>query len=104
MRLKNAFFAFTGTPIAKGRRDIYAYFAYPNQGELYLHRYFIIESQRDWHTLPIAFTSRLLNRVRLKYSREVSQEFLDSETFEDMDAKGMLVTKSKQIFQKAAKA
>jgi len=87
--LKNAFFfAFTGTPIAKGRRDTYAYFAYPNQGELYLHRYFIIESQRDGHTLPIAFTSRLLNRVGLKYSREVSQEyqeFLEYETFEDIE-------------------
>ncbi|MEM1582066.1 MAG: HsdR family type I site-specific deoxyribonuclease [Candidatus Bathyarchaeia archaeon] len=87
--LKNAFFfAFTGTPIAKGRRDTYAYFAYPERGEPYLHRYFIIESQRDGHTLPIAFTSRLLNRVGLKYSREVSQEyqaFLDSETFEDME-------------------
>ncbi|MEM2029856.1 MAG: HsdR family type I site-specific deoxyribonuclease [Archaeoglobaceae archaeon] len=87
--LKNAFFfAFTGTPIAKGRRDTYAYFAYPDQGELYLHKYFIMESQRDGHTLPIAFTSRLLDRVGLKYSREVSQEyqeFLDSETFEDIE-------------------
>ncbi|MEM2178619.1 MAG: hypothetical protein QW272_07360, partial [Candidatus Methanomethylicaceae archaeon] len=62
--------------------------AYPNQGELYLHRYFIIESQRDGHTLPIAFTSRLLNKVGLKYNQEVSQEyqeFLDSETFEDIE-------------------
>ncbi|MEM4306373.1 MAG: HsdR family type I site-specific deoxyribonuclease [Candidatus Caldarchaeum sp.] len=87
--LKNAlFFAFTGTPIAKGRRDTYAYFAYPDQGELYLHRYFIIESQRDGYTLPIAFTSRLLDRVGLKYSREVSQEyqeFLEYETFEDIE-------------------
>jgi type I restriction enzyme R subunit len=88
--LKNAFFfAFTGTPIAKGgRRDTYSYFAYPEQGEPYLHRYFIIESQRDGHTLPIAFTSRLLNKVGLKYSREVNQEyqaFLESETFEDIE-------------------
>jgi len=87
--LKNAFFfAFTGTPIAKGRRDTYSYFAYPERGEPYLHRYFIIESQRDGHTLPIAFTSRLLNKVGLKYSGEVSREyedFLKSETFEDIE-------------------
>ena len=87
--LKNAFFfAFTGTPIAKGKKDTYAHFAYPELGEYYLHRYFIIESQRDGHTIPIAFTTRLLDKVGLKYNIEVSQEyqtFLDSETFEDLE-------------------
>jgi type I restriction enzyme R subunit len=87
--LKNAFFfAFTGTPIAKGKRDTYAYFAYPEQGEYYLHRYFIIESQKDKHTIPIAFTTRLLNKVGLKYNSEIRQEyqdFLNAETFEDTE-------------------
>ena len=87
--LKNAFFfAFTGTPIAKGKRDTYAYFAYPEMNEYYLHRYFITESQKDRHTIPIAFTTRLLDRVGLKYNREVRQEyqtFLDTETFEDTE-------------------
>jgi len=87
--LKNAFFiAFTGTPIAKGKKDTYAYFAYPEQGEYYLHRYFITESQKDKHTIPIAFTTRLLNKVGLKYNSEIRQEyqdFLDAETFEDTE-------------------
>jgi type I restriction enzyme R subunit len=87
--LKNAFFfAFTGTPIAKGKKDTYAYFAYPEKGEYYLHRYFITESQKDGHTIPIAFTTRLLDKVGLKYNREISQEyqtFLDAETFEDLE-------------------
>jgi len=87
--LRNAFFfAFTGTPIAKGQKDTYAYFAYPEQGEYYLHRYFILESQKDGHTIPIAFTTRLLEKVGLKYSSETSEEyqtFLDSETFEDIE-------------------
>jgi len=87
--LRNAyFFAFTGTPIAKGKKDTYSYFAYPDKGECYLHKYFIIESQRDEHTLPIAFTSRLLDKVGLKYNREISQEyqtFLESESFEDIE-------------------
>jgi len=87
--LKNAyFFAFTGTPIAKGERDTYTYFAYPEKGEYYLHRYFIIESQKDGHTLPICFTSRLLNKVGLKYNKETIQEyhtFLESETLEDIE-------------------
>lgn len=87
--LRNAyFFAFTGTPIARGKRDTYLYFAYPDQGEYYLHKYFVMESQMDGHTLPIAFTSRLLDRVGLKYSKEVSQDyeaFLEAETFEDTE-------------------
>jgi len=87
--LKNAFFfAFTGTPISKGKKDTYAYFAYPEQGEHYLHRYFITESQRDGHTIPIAFTTRLLDKVGLKYNREISDEyqtFLETETFEDLE-------------------
>ncbi|KPV62365.1 MAG: Type III restriction enzyme, res subunit [Candidatus Bathyarchaeota archaeon BA2] len=87
--LKNAyFFAFTGTPIARGKKDTYAYFAYPDREEYYLHRYFIIESQRDGHTLPIAFTSRLLDKVGLKYNKEISgeyQTFLESESFEDTE-------------------
>jgi len=87
--LKNAFFfTFTGTPIAKGKKDTYAYFAYPEKGEYYLHRYFITESQKDRHTIPIAFITRLLDKVGLKYNREISQEyqtFLDTETFEDLE-------------------
>lgn len=87
--LKNAFFfAFTGTPIAMGPRDTYSYFAYPEKKEHYLHRYFIVESQRDKHTLPICFTSRLLDKVGLKYNKEISQEyqtFLESESFEDTE-------------------
>jgi len=87
--LKNAFFfAFTGTPIAMGQRDTYSYFAYPEKKEDYLHKYFIIESQRDKHTLPICFTSRLLDKVGLKYNKEISQEyqtFLESESFEDTE-------------------
>jgi type I restriction enzyme R subunit len=87
--LKNAFFfAFTGTPIAKGKRDTYTYFAYPEKGEYYLHKYFIIESQRDNHTLPICFTTRLLEKVGLKYNKETFQEyqtFLETETLEDIE-------------------
>jgi type I restriction enzyme R subunit len=87
--LRNAFFfAFTGTPIAKGRKDTYAYFAYPEQGEYHLHRYFILESQKDGHTIPITFTTRLLDRVGLKYNSETMEEyqtFLNSETFEDTE-------------------
>ncbi len=87
--LRNAFFfAFTGTPIAKGRKDTYAYFAYPEQGEYHLHRYFILESQKDGHTIPITFTTHLLDKVGLKYNSETMEEyqtFLNSETFEDIE-------------------
>jgi len=89
LALKSAFFfAFTGTPIAIGRKDTYSSFAYPERNEYYLHRYFVVESQRDKHTLPIGLTSRLLHKVGLKYNREVRQEyqtFLESESFEDTE-------------------
>ncbi|MFN3384934.1 MAG: type I restriction endonuclease subunit R, partial [Archaeoglobaceae archaeon] len=87
--LRNAFFfAFTGTPIAKGEKDTYASFAYPEYGEYYLHRYFITESQRDGHTIPIAFATRLLDKVGLKYNKDISEEyeeFLKTESFEEIE-------------------
>lgn len=56
--LKNAaFFAFTGTPIAKRGRDTYAAFGYTD--EPYLDRYFILDSIRDGFTVKIAYQARL---------------------------------------------
>lgn len=68
--LKNAFFfAFTGTPIAKKGRDTYLTFSYPEQGELYLHKYFIEDSIRDGFTLPIVVQTRMEKKVGLDKRR-----------------------------------
>ncbi len=54
---RNAFmFAFTGTPISKVHKDTYREFSYPEEGENYLHRYFIDDSIEDGYTVPIVYT------------------------------------------------
>jgi type I restriction enzyme R subunit len=64
--LKNAeAYAFTGTPIAKTRRDTYGQFSYPPR-EKYLDKYFIIDSIEDGFTLKIAYQPRLEEDVHLK--------------------------------------
>jgi type I restriction enzyme R subunit len=76
--LKKAFFfAFTGTPIAKKKRDTYLTFSYPEQGELYIHKYFIEDSIRDGFTLPIVFQTRMEKKVGLDKKR--LEEFLAQE-------------------------
>jgi len=76
--LKHAFFfAFTGTPLAKVKRDTYRTFSYPEQGELYLHKYFIEDSIRDGFTLPIVLQTRMEKQVGLK--KEQLENFLVQE-------------------------
>ncbi|MEM5785534.1 MAG: HsdR family type I site-specific deoxyribonuclease [Candidatus Aenigmatarchaeota archaeon] len=54
--LKKAFFfGFTGTPISKKGRDTFLRFAYPDDKDLYLDKYFIKESVEDGFTLPISY-------------------------------------------------
>ncbi|MEM4973504.1 MAG: HsdR family type I site-specific deoxyribonuclease, partial [Candidatus Hadarchaeales archaeon] len=71
------FFAFTGTPLSKKKRDTFLIFSYPELGELYLHKYFIGESIRDGFTLPIVFQTRMEKEVGL--AKELLEEFLRQE-------------------------
>jgi len=76
--LKEAFFfALTGTPISKSKhgRDTYLEFAYPPQ-ELYLDRYFIVDSIRDRFTVKIVYQPRLEN---LHLKKDMLKVFLDVE-------------------------
>lgn len=76
--LKKAFFfAFTGTPFSTKKRDTFAAFAYPEEGELYLHKYFVRESIEDGFTLPIVFQTRMEKEVGLE--KELLEEFLEQE-------------------------
>lgn len=75
------FFAFTGTPIAKKEKDTYQKFAYLDEGEKYLHRYFITDSIRDGFTLKIAYQPRLENDVHL--DRKMVEIFSELE-FEEL--------------------
>jgi len=76
--LKKAFFfALTGTPISKSKhgRDTYLEFAYPPH-ELYLDRYFIVDSIRDGFTVKIVYQPRLED---LHLKKDMLKIFLDIE-------------------------
>ncbi|MEX2409901.1 MAG: HsdR family type I site-specific deoxyribonuclease [Candidatus Paceibacterota bacterium] len=75
--LDNAFyFGFTGTPISKLERNTYREFGYPiDEGEEYLDRYFIDESQEDGFTVPIIFEPR---KEEFHMTAEALKEFLEN--------------------------
>ncbi|MEM4097700.1 MAG: HsdR family type I site-specific deoxyribonuclease [Candidatus Micrarchaeaceae archaeon] len=76
--LKNAFFfAFTGTPISFEYRNTYRIFSYPDQGEFYLHKYFIDESLKDGFTVPITIKTKREKRINL--DREQLDLFIEQD-------------------------
>jgi type I restriction enzyme R subunit len=48
-------FGFTGTPVNRRERNTFFEFAYPEEGEFYLDKYFVEDSIRDGFTLPIVW-------------------------------------------------
>ncbi|MEM5784167.1 MAG: HsdR family type I site-specific deoxyribonuclease [Candidatus Aenigmatarchaeota archaeon] len=72
--LKNAFFfGFTGTPISKKGRDTFIIFAYPEDKDLYLDKYFIRESVEDGFTLCFSYQ---LAPDKLRLNKKQLDEFL----------------------------
>jgi len=91
--LKNTFFfALTGTPISKPKhgRDTYREFGYPPD-DLYLDRYFIIDSIRDGFTVKIVYQPRLehlhLKKDLLETFLEVELEEIPEETRDAVEEK-----------------
>ena len=79
---KALMFAFTGTPIKKIERNTYAEFAYLDEDEPYLHKYFISDSISDGVTLPIVVETRgerkvWLPRDKLRELKRLGIEDLD---------------------------
>lgn len=70
------YFAFTGTPVPRKNplKNTFAKFSPP--GELYLDKYFILDSIEDGHTVKIAYQPGPFN---YKLDRELLEEFLESE-------------------------
>jgi len=76
--LKNTFFfALTGTPVSKPKhgRDTYLEFGYPPD-DLYLDRYFIVDSIRDGFTVKIVYQPRL---EHLHLKKDLLETFLEVE-------------------------
>lgn len=74
------FFAFTGTPVPRENplKNTFAKFSPP--GELYLDKYFILDSLSDGYTVKIAY---MPGPFDYKLNRELLEEFLESE-FEEL--------------------
>jgi type I restriction enzyme R subunit len=71
-------FAFTGTPVMSYERNTFLHFAYPDRGELYLHKYFISDSIRDGYTLPLKYqVVQEVKGVKVNVSQDEIKELLD---------------------------
>jgi len=87
-------YAFTGTPIEKDqKKDTFTEFSYPDEQELYLHKYSILQSQQDGSTVQIVYEPRLTRE-------HVPREVLDKEFLKI--ASGLDKDEQEKILEKAA--
>ena len=89
-------YAFTGTPIDKeNKKDTFTEFSYPDEEELYLHKYSILQSQEDGSTVPIVYEPRL---TKERIPREVlDREFLKIASGLDKDEQEKVLEKSARL-------
>ncbi len=87
---KNAFFfGFTGTPIEIGNRNTYTTFSYPDEGEQYLDKYFILDSINDNFTVPITIQTKLDKKFNIE--KDLIDKFLNMKLDDiDDDKKGLI--------------
>jgi type I restriction enzyme R subunit len=71
-----ALIGFTGTPVHKRENSTFETFAYPREGEFYLHRYFIADSIRDGYTVPLTFRVALSDFVKANVDENEIKELI----------------------------
>lgn len=87
-------YAFTGTPIEKDqKKDTFTEFSYPDEDELYLHKYSILQSQQDGSTVQIVYEPRLARE-------QIPREVLDKEFLRI--ASGLDKDEQEKVLEKAA--
>ncbi len=95
---KNAItIGFTGTPVHKKDISTFKEFAYPNEGEFYLDRFFIEESIKEGFTLPLIWrtvTPKDIKDIPEEEIKNIIKLFVDEE-----DAEKIVVSK-KEIAEK----
>ncbi|NPA14546.1 MAG: HsdR family type I site-specific deoxyribonuclease, partial [Aquificae bacterium] len=75
---KNAsLIGFTGTPVHKRENSTFETFAYPREGEFYLHRYFIADSIRDGYTVPLTFRVAGSDDIGIKLNERELKELIN---------------------------
>ncbi len=63
-------FGFTGTPVHRKENSTFKEYAYPQEGEFYLDKYFIEQSIKDGYTLPLLWRVAVSEGVSLNLSEE----------------------------------
>jgi len=77
-------FGFTGTPVHRKENSTFREYAYPQEGEFYLDKYFIEQSIKDGYTLPLLWRVAVSEGVSLNLSEEeierlIREYFVDRE-------------------------
>jgi type I restriction enzyme R subunit len=71
--------AFTGTPVMSYERNTFIHFAYPERGELYLHKYFISDSIRDGYTVPLRYqVVQEIDGIKINVTPEEIRDLLET--------------------------
>lgn len=71
--------AFTGTPVMSYERNTFIHFAHPDQGELYLHKYFIRDSISDGYTLPLKYqVVQEIDHMTINVSQDEIRDLLNT--------------------------
>jgi type I restriction enzyme R subunit len=87
-------FGFTGTPVNKKERNTFMEYAYPEEGEFYLDKFFIENSQRDGFTLPISWKAVSVKGIREPTEEEIKEVLehfgLEDEEIDKKEVKGKL--------------
>ncbi len=78
-------FGFTGTPISRRDKNTFREFAYPEEGEFYLDKYFVEDSIRDGFTLEILWRS--LKHENIYVTKEMVREVLRELGVETVEVK-----------------
>ncbi len=105
---KNAvLIGFTGTPVHKRENSTFETFAYPREGEFYLHRYFIADSIRDGYTVPLTFRVALSEFIKTNVDEREIKKIVDlyfvNRTLSDEDLTEDEITATERVVSKDLK-
>ncbi|HII59971.1 TPA: type I restriction endonuclease subunit R [Methanocaldococcus jannaschii] len=97
--LKNAIaIGFTGTPVHKKDMSTFKEYAYPQEGEFYLDRFFIEESIKEGFTLPLIW--RVVKPEDIKDISEEEIKNIIEKLFVDEEDADKIVVSKKEIAEK----
>lgn len=67
---------FTGTPVHRQENSTFQEYAYPQEGELYIDKYFIQQSIKDGYTIPLAWRVAISDGVKINLTEKQVEELI----------------------------